>query len=641
MARAFLLNAAWEKLRADPQVQSTGYLASWFQESLHPYLTAINAGILDCATQLPITCDGFMTIVQALDSAYPRMDNSTRQLVANWIGRFLTIHQCQESSAKEWIQSNWKSFLNYAAYSDLTKAWSGFDGFSALEVLTASQLAQLTVAHGVLSNATLTGAVAEALRGQDVRHTGDFLSEFSLLPLEGPLEPKALYALLETVLRKVDESFPDLCSPSLKDLFQVKLQRLLPVADAHILELFPTKIGCADFQDIYKGINLVHHELSPATQRAVYDHRLSFLEGQLAKEGAACTFATSSSREWLQENFGLSSLFADYQTLVHLNPSFQGFEVLDLLTAKQIGALVVISGVLTDGARIGAEVEAAAVMRTFQSQNISELRIFLLEVNALTEQRDIAEITNVQVRNVMLQGIFQILKPYFASVVVTDVESWFGGILTLYLPSVTVEELGYLPSPFNCTELQVVFKSFVNITDLMAIDQNFTGMAHLGELSAVQLAQLTLTEEVFSSVANMEQVFAWLAQLPGLSELAAYWDEFNAVYEKLPPPGTFSKYDPNSYQANRGPARSWESRLRARRSLPQPTFVNVVNISMEVKRIMLTHTMERLQVEFPKFTDADYQLWFTKRLAVVLPSVTATILQRIPITMSCEAYKSV
>lgn len=30
--------------------------------------------------------------VQALDTAYSEMDNSTRQLVADWIKRFLTIH---------------------------------------------------------------------------------------------------------------------------------------------------------------------------------------------------------------------------------------------------------------------------------------------------------------------------------------------------------------------------------------------------------------------------------------------------------------------------------------------------------------------------------------------------------------------
>lgn len=49
----------------------------------------------------------------------------------------------------------------------------------------------------------------------------------------------------------------------------------------------------------------------------------------------------------------------------------------------------------------------------------------------------------------------------------------------------------------------------------------------------MQLAQLTMTEEVFGSVANVELIFTRLAQLPGLGELAAYWDEFNAVYEKV------------------------------------------------------------------------------------------------------------
>lgn len=35
----------------------------------------------------------------------------------------------------------------------------------------------------------------------------------------------------------------------------------------------------------YKGLNSVHHELDPDTQRAVYQARMDFLNGQRAKEG--------------------------------------------------------------------------------------------------------------------------------------------------------------------------------------------------------------------------------------------------------------------------------------------------------------------------------------------------------------------
>ncbi|KAG8146492.1 hypothetical protein E2320_012817, partial [Naja naja] len=842
--KRFLLNAAWEKIKTDPLVSNAGFLSSWFQETMHSYLT------------------------DALDSVYPDMDNSTRQ-------------SCQKRSPKEWIQSNWKSFQNHASYNDFTNIWSGFDGFATLDVLTASQLAQLTVLHKVLSNLTLMEPVAKALSNRDVIYMEGFLDELSRSPLDLLLDHKAASLALETILTKINHSFPDLCSPSLKDLFQIKLVRLLPFVNTKIMMLFPTQIGCVDFHDIsssivllnimktrkrsrsltdlvpqpslkqskiedfvltrplglktpapfylaaagrcdpptvegvaprvenkgsskttapnqslneptltellaqqcflvaettasiqfqldkiisilnylvswatsaypgltarqpdavagsslpslskstgqcnptnssnstpsdanshlvlqskqvalninpingnlphwgsiqlarghilqllglkaddlkkvellpspvyctsathYKGLNSVYYKLDPMTQLAVFQSRLNFLEGQLAKEGVACTFTASNSRDWLHKNFGHSSYLANYSNFVHLDPSFNGFEVLDLLTSTQIGTLVVLSGILTDSSRMNAEMEADNVMNIFQSRNVSELQTFLLKISALAEQNNLVEITNVRVRGIMLKGIFQILKPQFVFMRITELELWFSRILTLYLPSITAQELKILPSPSNCTHLHVIvkgldyvfalmlmetkievaqwikttlqtidchttedwlsltfqrFRSIVNLTDLMAIDSNFSGIVHLKELSVAQLAQLTMTEEVLSSIDKVMKVFQRLGHFPSLDALAAYWDEFNIAFEK-------------------------------------PTFVSILNISMEVKTFLLTKTIERLHKEFPTFTDLDYQLWFEKRLVMVLPSVTAAILQQIPISISCKAYGSV
>ncbi|XP_075755932.1 uncharacterized protein LOC102455891 isoform X2 [Pelodiscus sinensis] len=578
------------------------------------------------------------------------MDTSTRQVVADWIGRFLSAHVCQKSSAKEWILSNWKNFRNYASYNAFTTSWSGFDGFAALDVLTASQLAQLTATHNVFSNSSMAASITHVLSTSDVRYLEGYLDELSTLTLTPPFDHQVMYSVLETVLKKVNESFPDLCSPSLKDLFQVKLKMLLPVADANILSLIPTKIGCTDFQEIYKGLDSVHSTLDPDTQKAVYHARLNFLNGQVAKEGVACTVTSVNSRNWLQENFGFSSVYADYSDFIRLFPAFNGYEVTDLLTATHLAKLVVISSILTDSSRLSAKTDATNVMNTFQSRNVSDLQTFLYEVNVLAAQMNIVNITNVSVREVMLEGIFQILKPHFASMTTAGLESWFNGTLTLYLASITPEELRALPVRANCTQLQTIvkglddafdqmametktsvtqwivrsllqigaleckatenwmtlsfrrFKTIANLTDFFALDSNFTGMAHLQELTAGQMAQLTLTQEVFLSVANIERVFDRLAEMPGPKGLAAYWDAFNIAYEEPP--------------------------------------VLVLNISMEVKHTMLARTMEQLRIALPTFTDAEYDLWFKKRLVVVLPSMKADVLHNIPINVSCSAYKS-
>jgi len=56
----------------------------------------------------------------------------------------------------------------------------------------------------------------------------------------------------------------------------------------------------------------------------------------------------------------------------------------------------------------------------------------------------------------MLKGIFQILKPHFASMTRTDLESLFNGTLTLYLGSITHDELMALPAVRDCPLLQAM-----------------------------------------------------------------------------------------------------------------------------------------------------------------------------------------
>lgn len=65
--------------------------------------------------------------------------------------------------------------------------------------------------------------------------------------------------------------------------------------------------------------------------------------------------------------------------------SFQ-YEVMDLLTAVQLGKLVVISNLLTNGAQVSAEVDAATLMRVLGGRNISELQSFLHELNKLAAE---------------------------------------------------------------------------------------------------------------------------------------------------------------------------------------------------------------------------------------------------------------
>lgn len=102
----------------------------------------------------------------------------------------------------------------------------------------------------MLSNSSLAAAITQVLSTNNLLYLEDYLTELSRSSLAPPLDHHATYSMLETILTKVRDNFPDLCSPSLKDLFQVKLKRMLAVTDANVLRLFPTQIGCTDFRDM-------------------------------------------------------------------------------------------------------------------------------------------------------------------------------------------------------------------------------------------------------------------------------------------------------------------------------------------------------------------------------------------------------
>ncbi|XP_074053198.1 uncharacterized protein LOC141495590 isoform X2 [Macrotis lagotis] len=636
--KQFILTAAWDVAKTDPQARNAGFLASWFGETLHAYLPTIDLGILECLSQLPIQCDGLAAIVQALDSVYSRMDSSRQWAVASWIKRFLTTFECPKSSSQEWIIVNWRSFRNQVSYAELVGTWRAFDGADALSALTGPQLAEFTTSQDVLANATLAPQLLQLLNHSDIRFTEAFLEALPRTP-RNISESKAL---LETLLHKLANNLPDLCSPTLKRWFQELLIGLLPAFDMELLKLLPTQVGCTDFQAMYKGLDLVYAELSPPTQQAMFQARRNYLRQQTSKEGSACTFSAANSSIWLQDNFGLSSVFANYKDFLQLNPGFRGFEVTDLLTATQLGELLISSNILMDTTNSDAESNALKVIETFQQRNISELQIFLQTVTSLATQRNITSITNTLVSRVILTGTFQVLRAELPFMSPVNIEDWFGGNLSLYLTYITSRELTILSSVATCQQLQAIvkgmdlafdqmgidarsdvtrwvvgvisrlgcnisgdeldhifwrFKTIVNITDLVAIDQNFDVIQRVEELMPFQLGQLWTIPGAIS-VASVQKVFDRLAAIPGAQTLTDFWDELSSPQ-----------------------AKPW-------------------NVSVEVRHTMLVRTLEQLGPQLPTLAESEANQWLVKRLASVLDTIDASVLRHIPVTLPCGPYRA-
>ncbi|XP_008122959.3 uncharacterized protein LOC103282171 [Anolis carolinensis] len=61
----------------------------------------------------------------------------------------------------------------------------------------------------------------------------------------------------------------------------------------------------------------------------------------------------------------------------------------------------------------------------------------------------------------------------------------------------------------------------------------------------------------------------------------------------------------------------------------------------EVRLEMLTTMLMNLARYFNKFTDLDYQAWFTEKLRFLLPGINGDLLQLIPLDLNFPSYKAI
>ncbi|XP_075421885.1 uncharacterized protein LOC142463257 isoform X2 [Ascaphus truei] len=644
-AKLFMLNAVWDSIRKDPDHLNPGFLATWFQERLYPFMPAIHADILDCMIYLPLTSDGFEAVVQALDVAYPNFDNTTRELIGNWISRFLKAHSYRKDSASEWILSYWKSFRNNVGYQDYVNAWSDLDVSSALDALTSFQVAQFSISSNAFSSSEKATQIMQILKSKDIFFIIDFLNSFSLLPITS-FDHSVLFSLLETTLTKLKNSDSDICKPNLKDVFQDKIQFLLVAINEETLNLFPTNMDCLEYEDVFQGVNKVYQNLTEENQMAVYKYRLNFMNEEVKKAGAACTYGHDST-EWLELNFGDSISLLTYTDMIRLNPSFNGFEVTELLNINQTLDLLIQSNILVEETQVDYEIHISEVISSLEKRDFVHLEEFLIEFRRVLVEYNITVIKNKEISCLMLEGIWKILNTRFPQFSNDDWYKWFNENLPIFLPCIKKEQLSELPITNDCSSFQVIVKGldiafdymdvptktevtswiaeyltstkcvsnnslevnwqrfveYADISTLISVDPEFKPLEVLDQLTATQIGQVIMvSEEARNNVDTVEIIFDVLVNVSSdevLSNLGSFWDSFNVAYEEVP----------------------------------------TVELTEEVKFVMLHRTTIELTESYPTFDEKDYTLWFEERLKVVLPTIDSTILDTIPTTISCGSYE--
>ncbi|KTF74348.1 hypothetical protein cypCar_00039719 [Cyprinus carpio] len=195
------------------------------------------------------------------------------------------------SSLSAWFEESFGKFSIYVDYNDLREINAGFDSFESLDLLSASQVAQLTLHSGALNNAHLIEMVFDRLEGgnsfQDIE---EFLEALSRTSQDLDINPVVRDIMMNRTFTIISLHFADFLSHDWLSWFTVKLVPLLPSLTAEMLHTVTSNTDCNAYHVMYA------HLVGP-TQAA--------------------------SGAWFEESFGKFSIYVDYNDLREINAGFE------------------------------------------------------------------------------------------------------------------------------------------------------------------------------------------------------------------------------------------------------------------------------------------------------------------------------
>ncbi|XP_032896125.1 uncharacterized protein LOC116985444 [Amblyraja radiata] len=267
-----------------------------------------------------------------------------------------------------------------------------------------------------------------------------------------------------------------------------------------------------------------------------------------------------------------------------------------------------------------------------------------------------AVVQNETVKEVLLTSIIGSLKPLFPVFTPLNFSQWFQVKLPQVLPAITGPELTTIPTNITCESYQAILKGFdtvllslksfqfselfnfskniltsqlnssgsacagnmtgsrewveknflksmqgLNLSDLFALNPNFSGFEVLDLLTPQLLAELTVSPQAWFNADRIDQIFDTLTDR-NFSDLDTYFTYFN--------------YDT--------------------RMMNITTFANTT-----VRDRMLHRIIRLLQPLFSSFNASDFAKWFQDSLIMLLPSITGSNLGAIPTSISCESYRAI
>ncbi|KAK9954011.1 hypothetical protein ABG768_016122 [Culter alburnus] len=466
VVRDIMMNRAFAILSLHFEDFESHDWVSWFTVKLVPLLPSLTAEMLQRVTSYT-DCDAYHVIVGALSSVFEQMTSLRQQELTPVLLGYLKQRRAsgstcsfnRGSSLSTCLWACFGKFSIYVDYEDLRELIEGFGSFEALDLLSASQVAQLAAQSGALNNADLIRLVFDRLDGDNaLQDVGEFLTALLRTSQALDINPVVRDIMMNRAFAILSLHFEDFESHDWVSWFTVKLVPLLPSLTAEMLQRVTSYTDCDEYHVIVGALSSVFEQMTSLRQQELTPVLLGYLKQRRAS-GATCSFNRGSSLSTcLWACFGKFSIYVDYEDLHELIEGFGSFEALDLLSASQVAQLAAQSGALNN-----ADLIRLVFDRLDGDNALQDVGEFLTALLRTSQALDI----NPVVRDIMMNRAFAILSLHFEDFESHDWVSWFTVKLVPLLPSLTAEMLQRVTSYTDCDAYHVIVGALSSVFEQM------------------------------------------------------------------------------------------------------------------------------------------------------------------------------
>ncbi|XP_054848721.1 uncharacterized protein LOC129338473 [Eublepharis macularius] len=644
VAQLFLAN--YLALRSSQlEAYTAGDWNATFHEELRFLCPVISATTL--AYIVPRDFKSLSTIVARLSEAHPHMTESSRRAVVLWIVQnFEVLKGNQIDSIAEWIQAVWGSFFLDATLEEVKSMNENFSPSSALGFLSISQLMEFVKTSDAPTNVTEMRIILSSLKTErseiPLPKMHEFLTRFNQAIEQNKviITEEVRLEILSTVFTNLARHFRTFTALDYGAWFS-KLKLFLPSINKDLLQMIPLDLSFLSYTPIIRGLDHVYPDLPQEASSEIYLFMKQILELQVNISGTAFPGTYKDSQSFLQSVFYRFVRFAKYADFLTFYKDFNGYDVLPLLTTKQMGEMMILTNAIKH------ELLAVQILVELEKRPPAEVKGFTLEFNAVAREKRLTLLPDLRICSLILETLFKLLQ--FHTFSAEQYAFWFGVQLQPFLSALSPKHLHQIPLDIDCPSHQNLVKALEEVYMKYTMDQkNAIHKRILNYLESYQKDEgVTCSPNANSSQWLLRNYgrFRALASISEFSSLNVNFNRISAIGE-LFPRQLADVVASSGALADGNLLKEIMSHVGTLEDIAE--FLDKLNIIAPVElqssthaSSVLSHAFRTIAAHFPGFKASDFTYWFQGAFQNVLHTVNETLVAQIPLRLSCGSYQQI